>query len=50
MVERRTIPFKRIGGRIVFLKTALEQWLSQLDGCSVEEALKNLAQRRGEGT
>jgi hypothetical protein len=50
MVERRMIPFTRVGGRIVFIKSALEHWLSELDGCSVEEALKNLEQRRGEGT
>jgi hypothetical protein len=45
MVERRLIPFRRLGGRIMFLRSELEAWLQNLDGCSLEEALKNLEQR-----
>ena len=47
LVDRRLIPFKRLGGRIVFLRAELETWLSGLDGCSIEEARTNLEARRG---
>jgi hypothetical protein len=47
MVERRLIPFKRMGNRIVFLRRDIEAWLMALDGCSVESALENMARRRG---
>lgn len=40
-VERRLIPFRRRGGRIIFLRSELEQFFAALPGCRVEEALKN---------
>lgn len=46
LVDRRLIPFKRLGGRIVFLRAELESWLSGLDGCSLDEARTNLEARR----
>lgn len=46
LVDRRLIPFKRLGGRIVFLRAELETWLSSLDGCSLAEARMNLEARR----
>lgn len=47
MIERRLMPFRRIGGRIVFLRSELEAWLAALGGCSLEEALENLRARQG---
>ena len=36
-----------LGGRIVFLKTELEQFLESLDGVKLEQALANLRSRAG---
>ena len=47
LVERRLIPFKRLGGRIIFLRSELEAWLSGLDGCTLDAARKNLEARHG---
>jgi hypothetical protein len=44
-VARRVVPFKRLGGRIVFLKSDLEAFVSSLGGCSVKEALANVEMR-----
>ena len=44
-VERRLIPFRRLGGRIVFLRDELTAYQQRLPGCGLDEALKNLAQR-----
>lgn len=43
-VARRQIPFKKWGGRIVFVRKELEAFIEKgLDGgCSVDEALQNL--------
>ena len=42
MIERRLLPFRKIGGRIVFIKSELEHWLASLEGCTLEEAQNNL--------
>ena len=44
-VERRRIPFRRLGGRIVFLRDELTAYEQALPGCGLDEALKNLEQR-----
>lgn len=41
-VARRMIPFRRFGGRIVFLRAELEGFLKNLPGCGMEEAERNL--------
>lgn len=46
MIERKLIPFKRCGARIIFIRAELEAWLSGLDGCSLDEARSNLEARR----
>ena len=46
-VARRLVPFRRLGGRVVFVKGDLEAFLSSLGGCSVEEALTNVDTRGG---
>jgi hypothetical protein len=45
-VDRRLIPFRRLGGRIVFLRHELEAWLIALDGCPLDEALTNARERQ----
>ena len=44
-VSRRLLPFRRLGGRIVFIRRELESYLSALDGCPLEEALMNMRER-----
>lgn len=46
-VARRTVPFRYLGRRVVFLKTELEEFLQALDGVKLEEALANLRSRAG---
>lgn len=46
-VARRLVPFKRFGGRVVFVKIELDAFLTSLHGCSVDEALANVDTRRG---
>lgn len=45
LVARRLLPFRRLGGRIVFLKTELEAWLAALDGCTLDESAENRNRR-----
>jgi len=40
-VERRTIPFRRDGRRIIFIRGELTKFFENLDGVSVEEAFAN---------
>jgi hypothetical protein len=53
-VERRLLPFRRWGGgprrggRLIFERAALLEFIAGLPGCSVGEALSNRAQRAGE--
>jgi hypothetical protein len=44
-VERRLIPFRRLQGRIVFLRAELEAFIAAQAGCSLEEALGNIRAR-----
>jgi hypothetical protein len=44
-VERRLIPFRRLGGRVVFLRDELSEFQQRLPGCGLDEALKNLKDR-----
>ena len=46
LVARRLIPFRRLGGRIIFIRSELVAWLSALDGCSLKEAQANMAARK----
>jgi hypothetical protein len=38
LVARRLIPFRRLGGRIIFIRTEILAWLDAMAGCSLEEA------------
>jgi excisionase family DNA binding protein len=44
-VARRTLPFRKLGGRVIFLKDELEAFLRDLPGCSLDEARANAAAR-----
>jgi excisionase family DNA binding protein len=45
-IARRTIPFNRLGGRVLFLKDELTIFVQSLEGCSLEEALGNMENRK----
>ena len=47
-VERRLLPFRRLNGRVVFLRDELGEFLRSLPGCDLDEAKANIAIRRGE--
>jgi hypothetical protein len=44
-VSRRTVPFRRLGSRVVFRRSELLEFFDTLDGCSPAEARENLARR-----
>ena len=46
MVARRLVPFRRLGGRVVFLRTDVTQWLERLAGCGPDEAIRNMQARQ----
>ena len=46
-VERRMIPFRRWGGRLVFRTTELESFIAALPGCTLEEAQNNEEAKKG---
>ena len=47
-IERRTIPFRYRGKRIIFLRHEVEEFFKKLPGCSIHEALVNVAARGGD--
>jgi hypothetical protein len=44
-VARRLIPFRQLGGRIVFLRSEMDEFVRQLPGVSLDEALANVRAR-----
>ena len=46
-VGRRTVPFRRFGGRVVFLRKDIEAFINELPGCGLKEAQRNLVVRSG---
>jgi hypothetical protein len=50
-VARGLLPYRRRGGRIVFLAAEIDEFLKKLPGVTVEQALANVAARhQGEET
>jgi len=43
-IARRQVPFKKLGGRIVFSRAELERYLEKLDGPTAMEAIANLVE------
>lgn len=37
LVMRRKIPFRKPGGRLVFLRSEIEEWIKQAPGLTLEE-------------
>ena len=40
-VARRLLPFKKLGGRVIFLRSELDEFFLKLNGTSIDEALAN---------
>ena len=47
LIERRAVPHRRLNGKIIFVRSELEQFVMTLPGCSVEEAKQMLEKRGG---
>jgi len=45
-VARHQLPFRKLGGRVVFRHSELLDFIDKLDGCSVSEALANAIEAR----
>jgi len=41
LVYRRKIPFRKPGGRLIFLKSEIEAWIESAPGVKLEEIKKN---------
>ncbi len=41
LVARREVPFRKLGGRNVFVRSELIMWMTRLPGCSLKEAMTN---------
>ena len=47
-VARREVPFRKLGGRVIFLRDELEAFFRGLPGCSSAEAQENVRRRESE--
>jgi hypothetical protein len=47
LIQRRLIPFRWQSGRIIFLRSELEHWLTTLPGVTLDEAKANHEARHG---
>jgi hypothetical protein len=47
-VSRRLLPYRKFSGRVVFVRSELEQFIAALPGVTLEEARLNLMMRAGE--
>jgi len=48
LVAKKVIPFRKLGSRIIFLRSEIESWVANLPGCSVEEAQENIQRWEGD--
>ena len=39
MVMSRAIPFRKPGGRLIFLKAEIDRWIGMSEGVTIEEIL-----------
>lgn len=46
-VARGTIPYRKLGGRVIFLRIELERFMADLPGVTVEAALEAITVRNG---
>jgi len=40
LVKRRAIPFRKVGGRLVFIRSEIERWIDGSPGVSLEDLQK----------
>ena len=40
LVLRRAIPFRKVGGRLVFLRSEIKEWIERAPGLSLAEIAK----------
>jgi len=45
-IKRRVVPFRRLGGRVMLLRSELEQYIARLPGVDTDEALEAIQSRR----
>jgi len=45
-IARRTIPFRRWGSRVLFVRAELSEFIRTLEGCEVGEATENITKRQ----
>ena len=45
LVLRREIPFRKVGGRLMFLRREIEEWVESAPGISIDD-LRRLKERR----
>jgi hypothetical protein len=48
-VARKLVPFRKQGGRVIFIKSEIDEFHRRLPGVTLEEALRNAAARNGAG-
>lgn len=44
-IKRRVVPFRRLGGRVMLLRSELEQYIARLPGVDTDEALEAMQTR-----
>jgi len=42
MVARKAIPFRKVGGRLIFFLDEIEEWMDQCPGVRLEDLKKKL--------
>jgi excisionase family DNA binding protein len=40
LVNRRRIPFRRVGGRLLFLRSEIDRWIDEAPGVRPEDLLR----------
>ena len=48
LAGKRIIPHRRLAGRVIFIRSEIESWLTKLPGVQPDEVEQNLALRRGD--
>jgi hypothetical protein len=46
-VDRGLLPYRRLGGRIVFIVEEVQEFLRRLPGVTADEAIANVVKRNG---
>jgi predicted DNA-binding transcriptional regulator AlpA len=46
LVLRRSIPFRKVGGRLVFIRSEIEDWIDNANGIRLEDLEKGKEKRK----